>query len=161
MGVDGLSLRLGLGPSGKPHLLPPHHGLHFNLAHAGGLVAVVATRAGPVGVDIEPAGRDLTSGRILRRFYTPAERAEVEADPDPLRRALEVWTIKEALAKAEGVSIYQARTRVDASGVRPIPDRWVPVGTGFGPRWIRPLPAPDGFLGTIAFLGSRPPCPAS
>ena len=155
--TDPAGLSVVIGPSGKPRLDVPHHDLHFNLAHAGGLVVVAATTAGPVGVDLEPAGRDLTGSRLIRRFFTAGEQADVAAAPDPGRRALEIWTLKEALVKAEGVSIYQARRHLDLASVRLASGQWTQTSTPFGPRWLRPLPCPRGFLGALAFQGSVPP----
>src|SRR5690606_17107098 len=73
-----------------------------SLSHAEGLVAIAASRTGPVGIDIEPASRTADMVEIAGRVCHPRELAALEALPRPERERelLSLWVRKEALLKA-------------------------------------------------------------
>ncbi|TGD95417.1 4'-phosphopantetheinyl transferase family protein [Methylobacterium nonmethylotrophicum] len=88
---------------GRPFL----HGmpdLDLNLSHGGGWVAVGLSTCGRIGVDVEGAARPVDWDRIAPVFLHPAELAEYRALPADARprRALELWSVKEACLKATG-----------------------------------------------------------
>lgn len=80
----------GRGAAGKPFFRNRPE-LHFSLSHGDGL-AVCAIADRPVGVDVE--GQRPVSEALLRRYFTPEERAAAE----PLR----LWTLKESCCKMTG-----------------------------------------------------------
>jgi hypothetical protein len=76
-------------------------GPDFSISHAAGHVACAIAPAGvQVGLDIEPAGAAERAG--LRRFATSVERAAFLAAGLTLT---DLWTAKEAVAKAAGAGI--------------------------------------------------------
>lgn len=77
-------------------------GLHFNLSHTRGLLALAVTRAGDVGVDVEQIER--RDAGVAERFFAPEEAAQVRAAAEPERDRLfgRFWTLKEAYIKAHG-----------------------------------------------------------
>lgn len=82
---------------GKPYV--PDRPGDFSLSHGGDLIVLaVADRA--VGVDVEPLGR--RHGDIAKRVFKPEEIEWMNAGDDPDRRFFELWTLKEAVMKAEG-----------------------------------------------------------
>ena len=91
---------------GRPFLEAGAHRVDLNWSHSGDwLIAVCAERA-RVGVDIEwlrPRPRALA---LARRFFTPAETAELAAmadDPARLEHGFtRLWCAKEAVLKAHG-----------------------------------------------------------
>ena len=92
---------------GKPVLLaapgveaPPH----FNLSHTRGLVVLAVCREAEIGVDVESIDRSLDPLRLAARHFSPSEREALAATPDAQRheRFFELWTLKEAYAKALG-----------------------------------------------------------
>jgi phosphopantetheinyl transferase len=96
-------------PLGKPHApgLP-----EFSIAHSGEWVVCALARAGAIGVDIEP---------VVPRGALPAWRgvfdAREQAAASTPRRALAIWTAKEAALKAAGAGFaelprVQVRPRV-------------------------------------------------
>ena len=112
--VAPLDWRFETGVHGKPALaagvsaLP----LSFNLSHARGLVACVVTggrtpgfaRArADVGLDVELVTRTTDWRGIASRYFSAAERAQIDRAPDAERatRFFELWTLKEAFAKAK------------------------------------------------------------
>lgn len=90
---------------GRPHIaLPQHNTLDFNLSHAKGLVACSISTHGRVGVDVEDCERKTDVRRIARRFFHP-EEYEAMAGLSVVaqrQRFFTLWTIKEAVAKADG-----------------------------------------------------------
>ncbi len=106
LALDPAAVHLEFGEQGKPRLPPPHHGLHFNLSHCRDLALVALCRGGPVGIDLEPAGRRPSLLGCESSFCHPSEIAALP--PLPAERAaalLDLWTSKEALLKALGTGL--------------------------------------------------------
>lgn len=102
-------------PGGRPVLRGLGEDLRVSLAHTDELIVVGVSRAGPVGVDAEPAGRRV-SFEALRDHVCTAEEAELLAalpEEERTDRFLCLWTLKEAYTKALGHGI---RRRFSAVG---------------------------------------------
>jgi len=105
--------RFRLGAHGRPEIADAPGALRFNLSHTAGLVAcaVAHGRDVDVGVDVEhlyPRGwGDEACLEIAAAHFAPAEAAALAAAPADARRALffELWTLKEAYAKARGFGL--------------------------------------------------------
>jgi 4'-phosphopantetheinyl transferase len=96
--------RFRSNPYGRPELDPPH-GLRFNLSNCDELVVCAVADGREVGVDAEPYSRAPTVLGIAPRVFTNEEldalsRLDAVQRPD---RALLLWTLKEAYAKARGL----------------------------------------------------------
>ena len=93
-------------PNGKPVLSAGllHTTLCFNLSHSGEMLLLAVTYDRAVGVDIESINLDLDVETLAERFFSPAERAELQARPADRRLAsfFSGWTRKEAYLKARG-----------------------------------------------------------
>lgn len=105
-GTEPSRWRFELGDSGKPVLATPFAaaGLHFNLAHTAGLVAIALAREPALGVDVEhfaPRGPPL---HVAPRYFTAAEAADLAALPvdQQAARFYALWTLKESWLKATG-----------------------------------------------------------
>lgn len=90
---------------GKPEL--DGGGLHFNLTHTAGL-ALVAVAGVRVGVDAEKRRTIPDADGLVKRFFSPAERAAYHAltadvRPDAFYRG---WVCKEAIIKAAGATMH-------------------------------------------------------
>jgi 4'-phosphopantetheinyl transferase len=154
--VDPAEWRFERGPFGRPEISGPGlHGLRFSLSHTRELAACAVADGAAVGVDLEPLGREvgdlleedaiLAASEIesLRRL-PPRERAE---------RFLELWTLKEAHAKALGTGLARnfSELAFEVDGAR--------VRAGIGdPDWSFTLMrvAPDHVL-AIAVNRDLPP----
>jgi 4'-phosphopantetheinyl transferase len=95
-------------PGGKPRLAgeqPPS--LTFNLSHTRGLVACIVAPEGDVGIDVECVTRSAEWRRLAERYFSSEEASRLERLPasDQPARFYELWTLKEAFAKALGVGI--------------------------------------------------------
>jgi 4'-phosphopantetheinyl transferase len=90
---------------GKPELaVSQAAGLQFNLAHSGDLVLVALAHARPVGIDLERHHPVEAVGRLVDRYFAPAERAAFRQLPPEqwLPAFFAGWTRKEAYLKARG-----------------------------------------------------------
>jgi len=92
---------------GRPFLPPEfeHSGLHFNLSHTEGLVAMAVCRHAHVGVDVEKMDRAPLD--VAERYFSAAETAQLRALPagEQSRHFLRLWTLKEAYLKAIGAGL--------------------------------------------------------
>jgi 4'-phosphopantetheinyl transferase len=97
------------GDRGKPALqladaAPP---LHFNLTHSGGLALYAFSRSCAVGIDLEQMRPSSDWQAIARRYFTSQEVEDLLALPvtQQQRGFFQLWTGKEACAKASGAGI--------------------------------------------------------
>ena len=111
------------GPQGKPVLAPPAADIPFNLSHTGGLALIAIAGSGRVGIDAEIVRPEVEVEDLSRRFFAPAEAAEILALPPDVRLAafFTCWTRKEAFVKALGGGLsvpldrFQVSIRTDES----------------------------------------------
>lgn len=140
-------LDMAFGKGNKPLLADG--ALHFNLSHSGDWVALITSRRGPVGIDVEqpsPNGGDLPMEMVLN----PADRFETET-ADAAQRFYTSWTLKEAMSKTDGRGLDRAFAGM----------RLEPMGKG-GYRgqdgaaawWARHMVLEDG--AHLAYAGETP-----
>ena len=96
--------------NGKPFLMHEDaFRAEFSLSHTHGMVACAVTTAADarVGVDVECIDRGVDAAGLAARFFAPAEAAHLAQLDDEARRDrfFDLWTLKEALVKALGVSM--------------------------------------------------------
>jgi len=138
LGCEPAAWRWREGPHGRPEIDEPGVDAHFNLAHSAGLVVCAVAPDREVGVDVEDLRRRPVDRGFVARYCSPAETADVSAQPDHAwhDRFLTYWTLKEAYLKARGlgvsVSLSNVSFALDPNGV---------------PR--------VGFLGTLSHFDSR------
>jgi 4'-phosphopantetheinyl transferase len=105
-GVEPAALRFDIGEHGKPSLAPPFaaHGLHFNLSHTKGLIALAVGRHRDLGVDVENSAERTPALRLARRYFAAAEARDLEQLPPERQpaRFFSLWTLKESWMKATG-----------------------------------------------------------
>lgn len=91
---------------GRPELVPPSP-LRFNLTNTVHMVACGVTVAREIGIDSEPLARADDILGIVETVFTESERAMLAALDLPARRrrAVELWTLKEAYMKARGMGM--------------------------------------------------------
>jgi 4'-phosphopantetheinyl transferase len=112
--------RLERGPSGKPRLVGA--GLDFSVSHSGDQALIALSRAGPVGVDLEPP-RTVRIGEPRRSQIALAGAALAGRRGDPPLGAsedaelLRAWTRLEAWAKARGSGIGALLTELGLLGI--------------------------------------------
>lgn len=121
VGADPRSLSFERAPRGKPRLAAPQSGgLRFSVSRSGSLGVVAVARGLEVGVDVERIEPRRALGPIAERLFSEQEAAELRLLPeaDRVRRFFELWTRKEAHAKALGVGLAVSLDRlgVEATG---------------------------------------------
>ncbi|MFP8964013.1 4'-phosphopantetheinyl transferase family protein, partial [Streptomyces nanhaiensis] len=151
LGRPPARVRLSVDGAGRPRPVDAP-GVDVSITHTAGLVAVaVGTGLAPgarIGVDIERIRPVPRAGALARRLFSPAERTRLGAVAGPCgdRAWLEVWTRREAYAKAVGTGVP---TLADA------PEQDV------GHTW-HPLRLPRGFTGSLVLVPPAGPAgPAS
>ena len=122
-GCDPLALEFMSETAGKPIIDPSSaaaealHGLHFNLSHTRGLVAVALARH-PIGIDVERARRvpemrdlviELMSENALARFDATRSACEQSA------LFMRYWTLCEAYLKACGEGLVGTTRHLEFS----------------------------------------------
>lgn len=106
LGLDPGSLKFTYSEHGKPELaaglstLP----LHFNLSHSGAKLLLAFAWDRRVGVDVEQITGNRDLEQIANRFFSPAERAALQALVGDIRKEAFYlcWSRKEAFLKAMG-----------------------------------------------------------
>ncbi|GAB2631597.1 hypothetical protein GCM10009743_02820 [Kribbella swartbergensis] len=93
-------------PGGRPCV----DGLAVSISHSRDLVAVAASAAGPVGVDVEDVYPREIAG-LARRWFDPSELEWMAHQPDQLVAFLHLWTAKEAVGKALGLGLRNTGLR--------------------------------------------------
>jgi 4'-phosphopantetheinyl transferase len=98
--------RFEAGEGGKPVLTPPFAtaGLHFNVAHTAGLVAVAVARRAMLGVDVEHFAARGPPLHVAPRYFTRTEADALARLPEAEQptRFYALWTLKESWLKATG-----------------------------------------------------------
>ena len=99
--------RFEAGTYGKPELsvrADSCKGLTFSLSHTRGLVACAIARGADVGIDVECADLTFDPSCIVSGYFTPDEIRQLDRCPaqDRAARSVDLWTLKEAYAKATG-----------------------------------------------------------
>jgi 4'-phosphopantetheinyl transferase len=110
LGMAPSAVRLTRLPSGKPIVTSSvgHAPLQFSLSHSGEQVLYAVTRTGEVGADVQRFRTDVDWRGLASRFFAPAEAirlhsGERASGPPGFYR---LWTRKEAMAKADGRSLF-------------------------------------------------------
>jgi 4'-phosphopantetheinyl transferase len=107
-----------------------------SLSHSGGLVAAAVGWPGRVGVDVEVLAP--LPLEALDAAFGSGEMADIRSAPEPARRALELWTGKEAALKADGRGMSLDPALVDARGeaIRLDGEVWRILRPELTPGWL-------------------------
>ena len=102
---------------GKKHIDLPDCRLRFNISHSGDYVLVALADRLEVGVDVESMRPLPDLMAVAARFFSPAERAILQALPADRREDafFAVWTRKEAFIKAVGMGLSLPLDAFDVS----------------------------------------------
>ena len=92
--------------------------LQFSLSYTDGLVAVALHGGTCVGMDVENTDSQINCLDIAQRYFTPDECRELQELSAPLRktRFFEMWTLKEAFMKAQGLGLKMALDELSFAG---------------------------------------------
>lgn len=109
--VEPSDWRFRRGRYGKPSLVLPKPcpgdlpGLRFSLSHSWPHIAILVTRCGHCGIDIEPARTPAGFEDMAQAVFQPEECVEMLSSSSPQTHFLRLWTLREALCKALGCGL--------------------------------------------------------
>lgn len=123
LGCGVLASYLGVRPDqisfvrnqwGRPELTPASP-VHFNLTNTVHVVACAVAHDREVGVDTEPLDRGDDIIGLAPTVFTEGERAKLAVEPLDARRrrAVQLWTLKEAYMKARGMGMSLPPERME------------------------------------------------
>jgi 4'-phosphopantetheinyl transferase len=137
LGLDPARIEFAYGEHGKP-CLADDTGLHFNLSHSAGVMALAMSEGREVGVDVEAVREDLFAEGIARRYLPAQVATEIERRPeaDRSREFFHAWVRQEAYAKCRGVGL-------ELVGQSPDPEDWTILDLDLG----------RGYAGALAIEG--------
>lgn len=156
LGVPAQALDFTYNEHGKP-ALALESGIHFNISHSGGWVAVAFARQVSVGVDIECVSDTRSMDSIVRRFFHPQEAQVYGGLSEEQKRIFfyEHWTAREAALKALGIGLtvetnsFLVQSCEDGEGK----DYCILNGPAGSERLtLCRLSCPDGYIGCAAGL---------
>jgi 4'-phosphopantetheinyl transferase len=161
LGLDPASLQFSYNSYGKPALQPGLAGqVCFNISHSRGLALFALASQGDIGVDLEHLRSDIDHLALAERFFSAAERAELNALPLAIRQQafFLCWTRKEAFIKAHGEGLSLPLDTFDVSLTPGQPARLLATRAGLEApdQWsLSNLePAPD-YLAALAVRGQE------
>ncbi|WP_441250988.1 4'-phosphopantetheinyl transferase family protein [Kitasatospora sp. McL0602] len=116
-GVGPEDVELGYLEKGRP-FIRGNDSVSVSISHTDGLLLVGLTTQGLIGVDAEPADRELYGQGLARHLCTEDELRQVEALPEDRRNAelIRIWTLKEAYTKAIGTGLQSPFASFSVSG---------------------------------------------
>jgi 4'-phosphopantetheinyl transferase len=146
------------GPHGRPFVTHEGGTLRLSISHSGGYAVVALTVRDEVGVDVERIA--LRGAQMPVTALSGPERLALGALPLAARPAgfIRYWTRKEAVLKAtgDGLTVAPSRLTVTAPDEPPRLLDWIDRPPPHPPVFLADLPAPAGYLGSLATLGRRP-----
>ncbi|WP_430789501.1 4'-phosphopantetheinyl transferase family protein [Actinoplanes sp. G11-F43] len=155
LGTSAGTLHWARGPNGKPYFDGPWRRWQWSLSRSGGHALLAVRLYDPVGVDLEQIRDDVRATALAGRFMPANEAAAVAGEPDQLSRGAlyhRLLSRKEACVKASGGRLLDGLCLEVL-----MPGLVEGTGAYAGQRWnLRDLPAPPGFVATLATVGDRP-----
>lgn len=117
LAADAATLTFARGRNGKPSLVPPANGptLQFSVSHSNDCCMLAVRLDQPIGIDVERL-RDLPRAiDIAQTYFAPAEFRALNGLRGTAQRDafFALWTHKEALVKALGVSLAANLARLE------------------------------------------------
>ena len=105
--VSAKNWNIDIDTNERPHLVPRRSDLEFNISHTDGMVACAVSAGFAVGVDVEHRARASEMADVERHFLSAHERSEWQSKSgtDAETFLVQLWTLKEAWAKAVGLGL--------------------------------------------------------
>ena len=109
LGCNPRRVSLGLGKHKKPILLkqPSPEKIFFNLSHSGNKCALVVGKQEALGIDLEASEKARRFDSLSKRYFSANEYESIVKleSREKRERFYQLWTLKEAYAKASGNSL--------------------------------------------------------
>jgi 4'-phosphopantetheinyl transferase len=147
-------IRFEYGPFGKPRLSVEagQRPLHFSLTRSGDLCLIATCSDHAVGIDVEQMSSQGGEDWIADQVFTPREKAMLQSLTGPQKRCvfLDLWTRKEACAKAIGMGLQASVRDLDVSGIdAKLPANFPAEMKGAAGWRLVPLSPAAGYVATL------------
>ncbi len=107
--IPPASLIISHDKKGKPFInMPESRAVEISLSHTSGMVAVALSETGKVGVDVEAVNQHIIPQDDLSAYGVSNEEAKrlaSLAEPERSELFFDLWTAREAVAKADGLGL--------------------------------------------------------
>jgi 4'-phosphopantetheinyl transferase len=139
--------------AGKPQLAN-NSSVFFNVSHSDGLIAIAVSRDAEVGIDVEKIN-DTAYQELQKSSCSLFERKWMTSLPREERchAFYRLWTVKEAVAKAEGSGLSVSLPDISVNLSVPGAVEVLAYDSKTLPWSIAEIPTPDGFAGAVATFG--------
>ena len=145
----------------KPSLSPLQNagGIEFNVSHSGSRALLAFARGRELGVDVEQIRTDFDYESLSRRFFSPAEQAELSALSQSERASgfFRCWTRKESYIKAHGAGLSLPLDAFDVSLAPGAQNALLATrpNRGEAALWsLREIDAGEGYEGALCVRGN-------
>jgi 4'-phosphopantetheinyl transferase len=140
--------------TGKPQLTNGHSSIFFNLSHTDGLIAIAVSRDANVGIDVEKRN-DTAYQELQGTICSPFEERWMTSLPREERchAFYRLWTVKEAVAKAEGSGLLVSLPKISVNLSVPGSVELLAYDNKILPWSIAEIPTPHGYAGAVATFG--------
>jgi len=160
-GHPAMTFRFEAGTYGKPTawIGGATAGVHFNLSHTQGMVAV-AVAPFEHGLDVEPLDRGVSLD-IADHYFCPEEIAWLKSLPAARRGEgfLRLWTLKEAFIKATGRGLSQGLDSFWFNVFPPAIRFKAAMGDDPASWWFEQRDIDGEFMAAVGFRSLRGPAP--
>ena len=156
--IDPVQIEIREGQNKKPELAGENpFPIHFNISHSGNWV-IIGFSNEPIGVDIEKIEPDFDYDLISAQHFSALEKEYARTSAG----FYEIWTRKEALAKALGsglpdqLTIFSALDQQDLQPLHPVfPNNWTVVSFLMDAHYAVSV-ASDANVGLLRFMDFFP-----
>jgi 4'-phosphopantetheinyl transferase len=123
LGLAPAEVVLAAAEHGKPFVVGGDLAVSFSASSSGATALYAFADAAPIGVDVECRPDGAWEQLPVRLFLAPDEDVRLQriAPGRRSRRAAELWTLKEAIAKAVGTGLSLAPTGIELGDDSPAP----------------------------------------
>jgi 4'-phosphopantetheinyl transferase len=114
LALSPTAVAIGYNTFGKPQLADAGS-LKFNVSHSGDVALIALANGAAIGVDVEQRRDGISAQALLDQIASANERAALSVLPNPDRTPalLRLWTLKEALLKAQGLGLQRDPRTID------------------------------------------------
>lgn len=133
----------------KKPFIKNHKGIKFNISHTDGLV-IVGFSQEEIGVDIEWINKRFEYKDIVNNCFTDSEIEYIDND---FYKFYELWTIKEAYLKCDGIGLIRDTKEIEAINIS---KNWAEIRDGKGyNKQLRMIRDNSGYIGAICTMEEK------
>ena len=108
LGLTSYIDKVVVDENGKPYI--PGNPIYFSISHSGTKAMVVFSDS-EVGCDVQEMKKKAVS--LADKYFTDAEKKEMDDSEDPVRTFYKLWTLKECYMKSSGKGLALGLKNID------------------------------------------------